>query len=78
MIANRCPVCNGTGHVSAGFYESDGYAWVSSGGWEVCRPCSGTGVVWHDESKPPAYTSNPFRPMTAVDIAIMDLKETKP
>jgi hypothetical protein len=43
-----CPVCEGRGHVPAGFYHS--VAWQS---WsassltpEKCRSCDGTGVVW--------------------------------
>ena len=46
----KCPVCNGRGFVPPGFYS-----WFGDGqcGWsvknaypEVCRSCSGTGVVY--------------------------------
>ena len=48
MQAVRCPVCNGVGKVSAGFYNRGGDCpyWVSSGvNPEPCRSCNGTGWV---------------------------------
>lgn len=46
---HRCPVCNGTGMVSAGFYSrasdqptSTAYSTVP----ETCRSCDGKGVLW--------------------------------
>ena len=52
MKAVLCPVCNGTGQVSAGFYSRGGDCpyWVSSGGFELCRSCEGKGwVEVHEE-----------------------------
>ena len=48
MKAVLCPVCNGVGQVSNGFYSRAGdYPyWVSSGtGNEECRSCKGKGWV---------------------------------
>jgi len=48
MKAVICPVCNGVGMVSAGFYSRGGDCpyWVSSGGNpETCRSCDGKGWV---------------------------------
>ena len=43
-----CPVCNGVGKVSAGFYNRGGDCqfWVSAGvDPELCRSCNGKGWV---------------------------------
>ena len=43
-----CPVCNGNGQVSSGFYSHPGDwpHWVSSGAnAEVCQSCQGKGWV---------------------------------
>lgn len=48
MKAVLCPVCNGVGKVSAGFYNRSGDCpyWASSGSNpEVCHSCSGKGYV---------------------------------
>ena len=48
MKAVLCPVCNGVGRVSSGFYNRSGDCsyWVSSGGNpEVCRSCNSKGWV---------------------------------
>lgn len=43
----RCPVCNGNGQVSAGFYSQTSGMWSgSSTGFEGCRTCMQTGIVW--------------------------------
>ena len=47
MIAHKCPVCGGNGQVMAGFYNQVGGTWTgSSAGFEQCRSCAGSGVVW--------------------------------
>ena len=47
---HMCPICNGTGHVTNGFYQSNGLEWVSSGtGFDQCRSCGGAGIVWDNE-----------------------------
>jgi len=47
MHAERCPVCEGTGIVPGGFYNTtnpyDG--WTSSISSETCRSCGGIGYV---------------------------------
>ena len=48
MRAVICPVCNGNGQVSNGFYSHPGDCpyWVSGGtGTEICRSCDGDGWV---------------------------------
>jgi hypothetical protein len=48
----RCPVCNGVGTVSAGYYSRAGdvLSWtVGSTAPEECRSCKGTGIVWAPE-----------------------------
>ena len=55
MKAVLCPVCNGVGMVSAGFYNRGGDClyWVSSGlSPEICRSCNGKGWVEIAEEKP--------------------------
>ena len=53
MKASLCPVCNGVGKVSSGFYNRSGDCpyWVSSGvNPEVCRGCNGVGWVEVDNA----------------------------
>lgn len=48
MKAVLCPVCNGVGKVSAGFYNRGGDCqfWVSGTTYpELCRSCNGRGWV---------------------------------
>ena len=55
MKAVLCPVCNGVGQVSAGFYSRGGDCpyWVSSTvNPEICRSCDGKGWVEVREDKP--------------------------
>jgi DnaJ-class molecular chaperone len=42
-----CPVCNGNGKVSGGFYDHPGdYPyWTSDHTMEVCRTCQGRGII---------------------------------
>lgn len=43
----RCPVCDGHGFVSAGFYNTaNGYYFTGGTELETCRACNGTGIVW--------------------------------
>jgi|GEM_PF-2279652 len=42
-----CPVCNGNGLVSNGFYAQVSRHWSSSDATpEKCRACKGTGIIW--------------------------------
>ena len=46
MKPYKCPICNGTGIVSGGFYLStNGYS-TSSSTSEVCQQCQGSGIIW--------------------------------
>jgi len=49
-IPFKCPVCNGTGRVSRGFYDAIGVDnWTTSDATpETCRSCGGTGIVYVD------------------------------
>jgi hypothetical protein len=45
----RCPVCNGVGTLSAGYYNRTGdvLEWTSGDITPIeCRACKGTGIVW--------------------------------
>ena len=43
----RCPICNGTGLVPGGFYQSAiGGTAISSVSAEKCRQCNGGGIIW--------------------------------
>lgn len=48
MAVYRCPVCEGRGHVPAGFYSSvPGVPYsVSSLSPEPCQACGGRGIVF--------------------------------
>jgi len=43
---HRCPVCGGNGLVPSGFYDQVSGEWWSEGGFETCKSCNGTGIVW--------------------------------
>jgi len=43
---HTCPVCYGVGTVDGEFYNRNSQTWTNSGGTEVCRSCSGRGIVW--------------------------------
>ena len=50
-IPHRCPVCEGRGHVHAGFYDVPPGQSFSSGETanQTCSACNGTGLVWSNE-----------------------------
>ena len=43
----KCPVCNGVGQVSGGYFTRAGDCnqWVSDGAAEVCQTCEGKGII---------------------------------
>lgn len=43
---HRCPVCNGTGLVPLGYYQTEPYITTTGISNESCRTCSGSGIVW--------------------------------
>jgi hypothetical protein len=45
-IPHKCPVCEGKGSVPVGFYAPNEALTLSSEQPEVCRSCSGHGIVW--------------------------------
>lgn len=47
LVAQKCPVCNGTGYVPYGFYTQNlqGQWTTSATGHETCRSCHGLGYV---------------------------------
>jgi len=49
-VPYRCPVCGGNGIVAAGFYTQTSGCWTSTGGFEMCRSCNGTGIVYGEET----------------------------
>jgi len=45
----KCPVCNGTGMVMSGFYNTQSdyvYTQTCTNPYEGCRSCFGRGIVW--------------------------------
>ena len=48
---HRCPLCNGTGFVPAGFYSAIGVNSfpTTNTAPEQCRSCSGLGILWSDD-----------------------------
>jgi len=47
MEYQKCPICNGNGSVSGGFYNHPGDypEWTSDHIMEVCQTCKGTGII---------------------------------
>ena len=47
MEYQKCPVCNGNGLVSGGFYSHPGDypVWSSLNTMEMCRTCDGRGII---------------------------------
>uniref|UniRef100_A0A6M3KZ78 Putative chaperone n=1 Tax=viral metagenome TaxID=1070528 RepID=A0A6M3KZ78_9ZZZZ len=48
LVPHRCPICNGNGLVTNGFYYQTGGQWATGDVVpEKCRSCDGTGIVWN-------------------------------
>ena len=46
MAYSKCPICNGNGLVSNGFYNQTSGTWSSSStAFEQCKSCNGQGVI---------------------------------
>jgi len=54
MQPHKCPVCNGKGHVTAGFYNTNGIGTSVNTAEETCRSCDGKGVIWGPSESPSA------------------------
>ena len=51
-IWQKCPICDGRGLVSGGYFDSPGYIdeqgnrqWTASNAAEMCRVCQGQGII---------------------------------
>ena len=57
MKYQKCPVCNGNGQVSGGFYSHAGdYGfWASAHIMEICRICNGKGIIIAPSLEQPEY-----------------------
>ena len=57
----KCPVCNGNGLVSGGFYNHPGDcgSWTSSDSAETCRTCGGQGIIVAPEPEPANRDGSP-------------------
>ena len=76
----KCPICEGKGIVPGGFYTATGETWTSDRTTEICRACSGTGLVWGEDDSneeyffdgskyiPATFTINP--PLNTPDVII--------
>ena len=64
-VPYKCPVCNGTGQVPAGFYDTETSINPQA---EKCRSCEGTGIVWDKMQlspwalQAPPYYTPPYTP----------------
>ncbi len=58
MSWQRCPICNGAGIVSGGYFTraGDSISWTASNSTETCRVCRGTGVISEITGLPPDIT----------------------
>ncbi|MDP2364013.1 MAG: hypothetical protein Q8M94_09620, partial [Ignavibacteria bacterium] len=47
MEYQKCPICNGNGQVSGGFYNrpGDSLYWATNHTMEICRTCEGKGII---------------------------------
>ena len=54
MEYQKCPICNGNGRVSGGFYghAGDYPYWISDHTTEMCQACDGKGLIIKPELEP--------------------------
>lgn len=52
MDPHKCPICEGHGIVSAGFFirPPEVIEYASTHTTEECRVCNGTGIIWSKEA----------------------------
>jgi hypothetical protein len=62
MQPYKCPVCDGTGKVPAGFY-SNGYGSTNACP-EQCQTCKGIGIVWAAVFIPSVFDHSPLNSET--------------
>ena len=46
QIPYKCPVCEGKGKVSNGFYNVYGSGTTTDASPETCKSCYGSGILW--------------------------------
>lgn len=49
MKPYKCPICNGKGIVSGGFYKSVNEYCSTTNVTETCQQCGGCGIIWGNE-----------------------------
>ncbi len=56
MSWQKCPICDGVGIVSGGYFTRAGdyNSWVASNTTETCRICEGSGILDEVTGLPPA------------------------
>ena len=56
----KCPICNGVGQVSGGYFTRAGDSpfWMSGSTLEPCLRCDGTGLLSCETGKPPKRARN--------------------
>jgi len=47
MKWQKCPVCNGAGQISGGYFDRAGdcNTWAATNVTEICRVCQGAGII---------------------------------
>jgi len=55
MSFQKCPVCNGVGVVSGGYFTRAGdcNSWVATSAYECCLTCEGRGIIDETTGLPP-------------------------
>ena len=55
MSWQKCPVCNGVGAVSGGYFNraGDSSAWSAINAIELCKVCVGKGIIDEVTGEPP-------------------------
>lgn len=69
MRYQKCPICDGVGQVSGGYYDRAGDCneWVSDKTIEMCRQCNGTGMIIAPDWGEPYYPNSSYHYATLED-----------